>query len=117
MIDLEKLSLEQLIDLNRLVIRRIQYLHSLKTRSQLDQFEIGDRVGFQSEGRLVEGIVTRINRKSLSIRTKEAHWKIHPRFLTKLSEGNLGTKKFVQKNETVLPGFLQAPADFDEQKN
>ena len=84
MIDIEKLSLEQLIELNRKIVRRIQYLHSLKTRSQLDRFDVGDRVGFQNEGRMVEGVVVRVNRKTLSIKTKEAYWNMHPRFLTKL---------------------------------
>lgn len=83
--DIEKLSLEELIDLNRRVVRRIQYLASLKTRAQLDRFEVGDRVTFQSDGRAVEGIVVRVNRKTLSIRTKDTHWNIHPKFLTKIS--------------------------------
>jgi len=83
-IDIEKLSLEDLIDLNRRVVRRIQYLASLKTRAQLDRFEVGDRVTFQSDGRAVEGLVVRVNRKTLSIRTKDTHWNIHPKFLTKV---------------------------------
>ena len=91
-IDIEKLSLEDLSDLNRRIVRRIQYLASLKTRAQLDRFEVGDRVTFQSDGRAVEGIVVsrlpagrQVNRKTLSIRTKDTHWNIHPKFLTKLS--------------------------------
>ena len=85
-IDIEKLALEELIDLNRRVVRRIQYLASLKTRAQLDRFEVGDKVTFQSDGRAVEGIVVRVNRKTLSIRTKDTHWNIHPKFLTKVQE-------------------------------
>jgi hypothetical protein len=83
--DIEKLSLEELIGFNRRIVDRIRYLHSLKTRSQLDRFEIGDRVSFQSDGRSVEGIVVRINRKTLSIHTEHSHWNIHPKFLTKVS--------------------------------
>ena len=82
--DIEKLSLDQLLDLNRRVVRRIEYLHGLKTRANLDRFEVGDRVSFLSEGRAVEGIVVRVNRKTLSIRTPDAHWNIHPRFITRL---------------------------------
>ena len=84
-IDIEKLALEDLLDLNRRVIRRIQYLSSLKTRSQLDRYEVGDRVSFQSDGRAVEGIIVRVNRKTLSVRTKDSHWNLHPHFVTKLS--------------------------------
>lgn len=82
--DIEKLPLEQLLDLNRRVVRRIEYLQSLKTRAHLYRFEIGDRVSFQSEGCAVEGAVVQINRKSLSIKTQDTYWRIHPRFLTKL---------------------------------
>ncbi len=83
-IDIEKLSLEELLELNRRVVRRIDYLHSLKTRAHLDRFEPGDRISFQSDGHAVEGVVLRVNSKTLSIRTKDAHWNIHPRFVTKL---------------------------------
>jgi len=83
-IDIEKLSLEELLDLNRRIVRRIEYLHSLKTRAHLDRFEVGDRVSFQSDGRAVEGIVVRVNRKTLSVKTKDTRWNIHPRFVTKL---------------------------------
>jgi hypothetical protein len=82
--DIEKLSLEQLLELNKRICRRVDYLQSLKTRAHLDRFEIGDRVSFQSEGRPVEGVVVRVNQKTLSIKTKDTYWRIHPRFLTKL---------------------------------
>lgn len=83
-IDIEKFSLDELLELNKLVVRRIDYLHSLKTRAHLDRFEVGDRVTFQSESRMVEGVVVRVNQKTLSIKTKDTYWRIHPRFLTKL---------------------------------
>ena len=68
-IDIDKLSLDELIDLNRRVVHRIQYLSSLKTRAQLDRYEIGDHVTFQSEGRAVAGVAIRVNRKTLNIHT------------------------------------------------
>lgn len=83
--DIEKMSLDELVGLNRRVVQRIEYLHSMKTRSQLDRFEVGDRVGFQNEGRTVEGTVIRVNRKTLSVKTKEGSWNIPPRFVTKIT--------------------------------
>lgn len=74
-IDIENLSLEELLDLNKRLVRRIDYLHSLKTRAHLDRFEIGDRVSFQSEGRPIEGVVVRVNQKTLSIKTKDTYWR------------------------------------------
>ncbi len=84
-IDIEKLNLEELIALNHRVIRRIEYFHGLKTQAHLDRFEVGDRVSFLSDGRAVEGIVTRVNHKTLSVKTKDSRWTIHPQFLTKIS--------------------------------
>ncbi len=102
-IDVEKLSLQELIELNRRVVRRIQYLHSLKTRSQLDRFEVGDRVSFQSEGKSVEGVVVRVNRKTLSVRTKETHWNIHPRFLTKVCSPGSTSQDLTGQIEYPVP--------------
>ena len=114
-IDIEKLSLDELIDLNRRVVRRIQYLASLKTRAELDRFEVGDRVSFQSDpstlaqgrperseaqskddGRAVEGIVVRVNRKTLSVRTRDTHWNIHPKFLTRVQTADPALPQDVQ---------------------
>lgn len=83
-IDIDKLAIEELLDLNTRIIRRIKHLQSLRTRAHLDRFEIGDRVSFQSEGRPVEGVVIRVNQKTLSVKTQNTYWRIHPRFLTKL---------------------------------
>ncbi len=86
--DIDKLSLDELRRLNKRVVMRIRYLHSLKTQAQLDSFQVGDRVSFQGEGcgHKLEGGVTRINRKTLTVHTPDGHhWTIHPHFLTKRS--------------------------------
>lgn len=82
--DIDRLSLEQLLELNRRIVHRVEYLQRLKTQAHLDRFDLGDRVSFQSEGRQVEGLVIRVNQKTVSIKTKEGIWRIHPRFLTKM---------------------------------
>ncbi len=79
--DIEKLSLEELFDLNRRVIRRIEYLRSL----HLYRFEVGDRVSFQNAGQTVEGAVIRINRKTISVDTPGVSWRLPPHLLTKLT--------------------------------
>ena len=81
--DIEKLSLSELIELNKRVVRRIRYLSELKTGSQLDRFEVGDRVRFQNQGQSMAGVVVRVNRKSLSVKIADAVWRIHPSLVTK----------------------------------
>lgn len=106
-IDIEKLSLDELFELNKRIIRRVEYLQGLKTRAHLDRFEVGDRVSFQSDGHAVEGLVVRVNQKTLSIKTKDTHWNIHPRFVTKLPEatGNSPSvlKSFLNDKEKEQP--------------
>ncbi len=101
-VDVEKMSLEELVDLNRRVVYRIQYLASVKTRAQLDWFDVGDRVTFQCDGRAVSGTVIRVNRKTLSIHTDDHHhWNIHPKFLTKV-QGS--TSQLPQDVKNILEG-------------
>ena len=84
--NVEKLSLEQLFKLNKRIIERIEYLQSLKTRAHLDRFEVGDQVSFPSEGHQIKGVVIRVNKKTVSIKTNEGSWRIPPRFLTRIPE-------------------------------
>ena len=100
-IHLEHLSLEELMELNTRVVRRIQELHGRKTQKELESFQVGDRVSFQSDGRLVEGLVVRVNRKTLSVRTGETSWTLHPGFVTKLSEPERVSS---QRQEGMAPG-------------
>ena len=82
--NIDHLSLEELLKLNSRIIERVRYLNQLKTRAHLDRFEVGDRVSFQSDGRRIEGVVLRVNRKTVSIKTPDSQGTIHPRLLTKL---------------------------------
>lgn len=82
--NIDHLSVEELMKLNGRIVDRIRYLQQLKTRAHLDRFEVGDRVFFQSDGRRIEGVVVRVNRKTVSIKTSDSQGTIHPRLLTKL---------------------------------
>ena len=107
--DIEKLSLDELHDLNRRVVRRIRYLNSLKTGRELEKFEIGDRVCFHPDGKHMEGVVVRVNRKTLGVRTDSGHeWRVHPGAATKVSSST--TPPFPTRiGEIEMP-----PAGFSE---
>lgn len=91
MVDIERLSLEELIDLNKRIVHRMRYLSELKTGAKLNRFEVGDRVSFQNGGATVEGVVVRVNRKSLSVRTKTTLWRIHPDLVKKSPAADAGS--------------------------
>ncbi|MEK7335440.1 MAG: hypothetical protein AAB222_08965 [Candidatus Binatota bacterium] len=79
-IDIDKLSEEELIDLNNRIVERLRFLNQMRAHSQMLDFKIGDRVTFQAEGRrLLVGILTRYNRKTVTVITDNGqHWNVSP---------------------------------------
>lgn len=50
-IDIDKLTEEELIDLNNRVVARLRFLNQMRAHSQMLDFRIGDHVTFQPDGR------------------------------------------------------------------
>ena len=84
-VDIENLSLEQLIELHNKVCKRIKELNRTKLSEKLQSFEVGERVGLKHEGNTVTGTVIRINQKSLTVKTKEGSFYVHPVAVSKIS--------------------------------
>ena len=84
-IDIDKLSEEELIDLNNRIVERLRFLSQMRAHSQMLDFKIGDRVTFQPEGRPpLVGMLTRYNRKTVTVITDSGqHWNVSPRLLRK----------------------------------
>jgi hypothetical protein len=51
MIDIDKLTEAELIDLNHRVVARLRFLSQMRAHAKMLEFKIGDRVAFQPEGR------------------------------------------------------------------
>jgi len=79
-IDIDKLSEEELIDLNNRIVERLRFLNQMRAHSQMLEFKIGDRVTFQPEGRPpLVGMLTRYNRKTVTVITDDGqHWNVSP---------------------------------------
>ena len=84
-IDIDRLTEAELIDLNRRVVERLRLLQQMRAHKQMLEFRIGDRVAFQADGRgTVEGMLTRYNRKSVTVITDDGHhWNVAPGLLTR----------------------------------
>jgi len=89
-IDIDKLTEEELIDLNNRIVARLRFLNQMRAHSQMLDFKIGDRVTFQPDGRPpLVGIVTRYNRKSVTVITDGGErWNVAPGFLHKVTTPN-----------------------------
>jgi beta-xylosidase len=82
-IDIDRLSEPELIDLNRRIVERLRVLQMLRSHQQMMKFSVGQRVRFEPPGRgVVTGIVTRYNRKTVSVVTEDGgQWTVAPALL------------------------------------
>lgn len=83
---IEKLSLEDLRLLNRLIVERINHITRIKRGMQLLKFAPSDRVRFvSSHGEEIEGVVMRVNQKTVSVDTGgDGWWRVSPGILEKI---------------------------------
>ena len=84
-IEIDKLTEEDLIDLNHRLVERLRFLSQMRAHSQMLDFKIGDRVTVHPEGRpAVVGMLTRYNKKKVTVITDSGqHWNVAPGFLRK----------------------------------
>jgi len=89
-IDIDKLTEDELIDLNNRIVARLRFLNQMRAHSQMLDFRIGDRVTFQPEGRPpLFGIVTRYNKKTVTVITDGGqHWNVAPGLLRTAAPDN-----------------------------
>lgn len=89
---IKRLGEEDLLFLNRLIVERLNLISQARATSLMTSFTKGDRVGFQTpDGRAVEGMVLRLNKKTVSIATDDGHqWNVSPGLLRLIrSAGNI----------------------------
>ena len=93
-IDIDQLTENELIDLNRRIVERLRFLNQMKAHSRMLEFRIGERVSFQPDGREVKtGIITRYNKKTVTVITDAGEqWNVAPSFL-RSAEDSKGLKK------------------------
>ena len=81
---IRRLNEEDLRFLNRLIVERLKLIHQARSTAMLADFNIGDRVTFQSNlGQQKTGVIVRLNKKTASIATDDGQkWNVHPGLLT-----------------------------------
>jgi len=80
---IKKLDEEDLRFLNELIVERLNLIFQAKATTSMARFSKVDRVGFvTSDGQPVEGVVVRLNKKTVSVDTDDGgRWKVSPRLL------------------------------------
>jgi hypothetical protein len=81
-IDLTKLSEDDLIELNRRIVERLQLLRSAKHLAQLSRFTVGMLVEFDTDdGRTITGTVARLNQQTATVVAASGRWRVSPSLL------------------------------------
>ncbi|KKT34405.1 MAG: hypothetical protein UW24_C0032G0003 [Parcubacteria group bacterium GW2011_GWA2_44_12] len=80
---IKRLGENDLIFLNKLIIERLKLIAQAKSTHHMARFNIGDRVGFRTHDGKKTGIIMRLNKKTISIKTDDgADWNVSPVYLT-----------------------------------
>ena len=87
-IDIDRLTEEELIDLNNRIVERLRFLNQMRSHARMLEFKIGDRVSFQPDGRsALRGMVTRYNRKTVTVITDGGErWNVGPALLRRVED-------------------------------
>jgi hypothetical protein len=86
-IDIDNLSEAQLRELHGRITARLRLLLQVRAHGQMLNFAIGERVVFHSQGRHIEGMLTRFNRKTVTVITDEGeHWNVSPGLLSRIAQ-------------------------------
>lgn len=89
---IKRLNEEDLRFLNRMIVERLKLISQTRATTLMTSFTKGDRVGFQApNGRIVEGTVLCLNKKTVSVATDDGHqWNVAPGLLHLIQEaGNI----------------------------
>lgn len=92
-INIDHLSVDELVTLNHHIIERLKMLESLEAHKSMMQFHPGARVSFDSpSGERLSGTVMKFNRKTVTVVTDTSQrWNISPHLLSPIKNAQAGT--------------------------
>ncbi len=85
-IDIDRLTEEELIELNHRIVERLKFLESMHTHNEMMQFSPGEQVGFEPSGRGRQiGTLVKFNKKTVTVITDSGQkWNVSPHLLGKV---------------------------------
>ena len=85
---IEDMSIDQLLELNKVICQRIDELQDRETLQALSQLRVGLKVTFESREGPLMGVVTKINRKSVIVLAEDGNkqYKVSPELLRPLRD-------------------------------
>ena len=88
-IDIDHLSIDELVALNHRVVERLKRLEDMQAHVDMMAFNLGARVSFDSNQGRQFGTLVKFNRKTVVVVTDNGHrWKVSPHLLTAVKDVN-----------------------------
>jgi len=86
-VDIDGLSLDELMQLNHRVVERIKMLQAMQAHVDMMAFNLGAKVGFDTdEGRIV-GTLVKYNRKTVNVVSDDGrHYRVTPGLLSAVKD-------------------------------
>lgn len=83
---IDLMDLDELIKLNKYVVKRIRLISDTKVMEKVHDFELLEKVYFlDDKGNRIDGTVIRLNKKTVTIKTGSGmEWRVSPHFLKRL---------------------------------
>ncbi len=82
---LKDLSRHELEILNKMIIHRVKVMNRAASLYALSEFNIGDRVSWDSrDGKVYTGVIIKLNSKTASVKINDqGYWNVSPQLLRK----------------------------------
>ena len=102
-VDIDGLSLEELMQLNHRVVERIKMLQAMQAHVDMMAFNLGAKVSFDTdEGRIV-GTLVKYNRKTVNVLTDDGrHYRVTPGLLSAVKDVDSTSQPTRTKNKKRL---------------
>ncbi len=87
-IDIDKLTEEELVELNYRIVERLKFLESFHTHNEMMQFSPGEQVTFEPPGKNRQiGTLVKFNKKTVTVITESGQkWNVSPHLLSKMKK-------------------------------
>jgi hypothetical protein len=94
-IDIDKLTEEELVDLNHRIVERLRFLTQMRAHGAMLKFRIGQRVSFDPGDRpMVTGTLMKYNKKTVTVIADDGHrWNVSPSYLREAEPKDITPKK------------------------
>lgn len=87
MIDIDLLTIEELIALNHRVVERLKFLQKARAHVDMMAFNLGAKVSFETDDGRRFGRLTKYNQKTVTVITDEGQqWRIPPHLLSSVKD-------------------------------